>query len=353
MSAQPRRTDSAPTASKERTFVDRLLDTVGALVIVLDTDRRIVRFNQKCQEVTGYSASEARGEDLVELLIPPEDRTDVREVFATLSEGEAPLSHENNWLTKKGNRQRIEWSNTVLRDEDGEVVRVVGTGIDITERRRLEQEVVAATDEERRRIGAELHDMLAPQLAGTAMMVDVLAKKLEDKNLEVASEVRTAAEHIREAGEQTRTLSHSLMPRDIKSGDLPGGLQDLAERQEQMRDLTCSLSQKGTVPSLNEETTSHLYHIASEAVANAAQHADASAVTLCLDATDEQLVLAVRDDGVGIPEEVEPSVGAGLHLMQARAELIGADLDVNAAEGGGMLVRCSLPLETLPERDGT
>lgn len=357
MSAQPRRSDGRATSSQKRTFIDRLLDTVEALVVVLNTDRRIVRFNQKCQDVTGYSASEARGEDLVDFLIPPEEREHVRELFADLSEGHiadlpgenASSSYENCWLTKEGDRRRIEWSNTVLRDEEGEVVRVVGTGIDVTERRRLQQEVVAATDEERRRIGAELHDMLAQQLAGTAMMVDALAKKLEDENPEVAREVRTAAERVREAGEQTRTLSHSLMPSAIKDGDLSRGLKDLAERQEELRDLTCSFEEDGPAPTLPEDTSSHLYHLAAEAVANAAQHANPSAIAIRLAARDEPLVLTVRDNGVGIPEEVEPNTGTGLHLMQTRAELIGADLEIDAAEGGGTLVRSRLPLENRHE----
>lgn len=333
----------AGRASQARAFVDRLLDTVEALVVVLDTDRRIVRFNRKCQEITGYSASEARGEDIVEFLIPPEDRTEVRKVFDTLTDGKAPLSCENDWLTKEGDRRCIQWTNTILRDEEGQVARVVGTGIDVTKCRRLEREVVATSEEERRRIGAELHDMLAPQLAGTAMMLDALAKEMEEKNSEVASEIHVAADRVREVGEQTRTLSHSLMPLAINGGNLPSGLRDLAERQEEMRNFACSFKED-PVPVLREETASHLYHIASEAVTNAAQHASPSTVTIRLGTSDDRLVLSVRDDGAGMPEGTGPSAGAGLHLMQARAELIGADLEIDAAEGVGTLVRCSLPL---------
>lgn len=328
-------------------FVDRLLDTVGALVVVLDTSGRIVRFNEKCEEVTGYSATDAEGKNVVDLLVPSEEQEQVRAVFADLSSGEAPRSHENYWLTKGGERRLIRWSNTILRDEDGQVARVIGTKIDITVRRRLEQKVVAASDEERRRIGEELHDMLVPKLAGTAMMVDALANKLKDENLEVAREIQTAAELIRETGEQVRALSHSLIPLDVKDGDLPNGLHDLAERQEQMRALTCSFEKEGPSPPLSEETASHLYHIASEAVANAGKHADASAVVLRLGVEEEHLVLTVRDDGTGILEEDVPGEGVGLRLMETRADLIGATLEVGPAEGGGTLVRCSLPLEKL------
>lgn len=264
-------------------------------------------------------------------------------MFEELSRGNAPYHFENYWQTKEGERRRIRWSNTVLRDE-GEVVRVVGTGIDVTKRRKLERKVVTATDEERRRIAEELHDLLTPQLSGTAMMVETLAKKLRDKHPEVAEEVQSTAERVREAGKQTRALSHSLMPPAIKDGDLASGLHNLAKHQGELRDFTFSVEVNGPVPALTEETASHLYHIASEAVANAVQHADPNAITLRLRACDDQLLLTVRDDGTGIPEHTESNPGAGLHLMDARADVIGADFEIGPADEGGTLVRCSLPL---------
>lgn len=339
---------SSPTApARVHNFVDHLLDTLEALVVVLDTDGRIVRFNEKCEEVTGYSAAEVQGENFADLLIPPDEQEQVRNVFEELSRGNAPYHFENYWQTKEGERRRIRWSNTVLRDE-GEVVRVVGTGIDVTKRRKLERKVVTATDEERRRIAEELHDLLTPQLSGTAMMVETLAKKLRDKHPEVAEEVQSTAERVREAGKQTRALSHSLMPPAIKDGDLASGLHDLAKRQEELRDVACSVETVGPVPALSEETVTHLYHIASEVVANAAQHADPEEITLSLRTRDEHVLLTVRDDGTGMPEQTDPSAGAGLHIMDARADVIGADLEIAPIEEGGTRVACKLPLEARP-----
>lgn len=328
-------------------FVNRLLDTMEALVVVLNTNGGIVRFNEKCEEVTGYSAAEVQGEDLVDLLIPSDEQEQVRHVFEELSRGHAPYHFENHWQTKEGKRRRIRWANTVLRGE-GNVVRVVGTGIDVTKQRELERKVVTATNEERRRIAEELHDLLTPQLSGTALMVEVLAQKLQDAHPEVATELQTAAERVRKAGKQTRALSHSLMPPAIKDGDLASGLHDLAKRQEELRDVACSVETVGPVPALSEETVTHLYHIASEVVANAAQHADPEEITLSLRTRDEHVLLTVRDDGTGMPEQTDPSAGAGLHIMDARADVIGADLEIAPIEEGGTRVACKLPLEARP-----
>ncbi len=340
-------------AREERNFVNALLNTVGALVLVTDRDGRIVRFNEECEAVTGYSAEAVVGIPFLDLLVPPDERDQVAEEFAKLKKGAEPRSHENHWQTKDGERRLIRWSSTVLTGDDGDVEYVVGTGIDITERRRLEREVIAASDETRRQIGEDLHDMLASHLAGTAMMADTLAENLGEKNSGVAEKIREITELIREAGEQARTLSHSLMPLEVKNDELEDGLQKLADRQEQMGEFTCTFGADESLPSLRGEVASHLYRIVSEAVGNAAKHANPETIEIRLRRADDRLVLTVRDDGVGIPAELETTDGLGLHTMKYRAELIGATLDVGPAAEGGTVVRCRLPLTALSEPDET
>jgi PAS domain S-box-containing protein len=125
----------------ERDFVSAVLDTEGALVVVLDRQGRILRFNRACEELTGYSAAEMRGRVFWESLVPPEDLPVVREVWAALHSGSAHHTHEHRWLTKDGSRRLIAWSTSTLPGESGEFHYVVGTGIDITERKQAEQAV--------------------------------------------------------------------------------------------------------------------------------------------------------------------------------------------------------------------
>ncbi len=338
---------------EERDFVNALLNTIGALVVVMDRDGCIVRFNEECEAVTGYSAEEAEGKSFLDLLVPPDERDQVAEEFTKLKKDDEPRSHENHWQTKDGERRLIRWSNTVLTGDDGDVQYVVGTGIDITERRRLEREVIAASDETRRQIGGDLHDMLASHLAGTAMMADALAVNLGEEHPEAAAEIQRITELIREAGEQARTLSHSLMPLEVKNDELVDGLQKLADRQEQMGEFTCIFEADDSLPSLGGEVASHLYRIASEAVNNAAQHANPETIEIRLHRENDHVVLAAQDDGTGIPRELDPTDGLGLHTMKYRAELIGATLDVGPTDEGGTVVRCRLPLKAFSETDET
>jgi PAS domain S-box-containing protein len=122
----------------ERGFSAAVVETSGTLVVVLDRDARIVRFNRACERVTGYAFQEVRGKP-VWGLVPPEDVDDVRRVFARLLAKDIPAQHENAWVTKNGLRRLVAWSNTALLDEAGEVRHVVGTGIDITERHEAEE----------------------------------------------------------------------------------------------------------------------------------------------------------------------------------------------------------------------
>ena len=122
----------------EPNFLTVMMDTVSALVIALDRAGMVVGFNQACQKVTGFSYEQLLGKPFWEILIPADEREGVMRVFNKLRAGQFPNQHTNFWLTKTGERRLIEWSNTALVDQDGEVDLVIGTGIDISHRYQTE-----------------------------------------------------------------------------------------------------------------------------------------------------------------------------------------------------------------------
>jgi len=122
-------------ADEER-FVSSVLDVVGALVVVLDSQGRITRFNGACERLTGYDSADVVGRFLWDMVIPPAEVDGVRAAVAALQAGAFPNSHENHWLTRTGALRLISWENTCLADDHGVVTHVIGTGVDITEARR-------------------------------------------------------------------------------------------------------------------------------------------------------------------------------------------------------------------------
>ncbi|MFS8807781.1 response regulator, partial [Synechococcus sp. R6-10] len=126
---------------QERDFTNAVIDTAGALVVVMDPEGRILRFNRAAEQLSGYSLAEVKNRLLWDLgLIPPEDVPGVKQAFEQLK-GNYSLflnRHENFWRSKQGALRLISWSNTALINAAGEVEFVMGTGIDITDRKLAE-----------------------------------------------------------------------------------------------------------------------------------------------------------------------------------------------------------------------
>jgi len=120
-------------------FLDAIVNTVDALVLVLDSKGRIVLFNRACEKATGYEYEEVRGKPFWTIFILPSEQSAFAKYFA--SEGGLPIStkRENIWVTKSGGQETIAWSNTVLQDEAGRMEFVIATGLIITDLKQTEE----------------------------------------------------------------------------------------------------------------------------------------------------------------------------------------------------------------------
>jgi PAS domain S-box-containing protein len=122
---------------RERDFSEAVINTVGALVAVLDRQGAIVGFNRTCEQVTGYGLAEVKGQQIWNLLILPQEKKAVQGVFERLLKGQFHNQYENHWVAKDGSQHLISWSNTALLDDQGEIEFIIATGIEVTEQRRV------------------------------------------------------------------------------------------------------------------------------------------------------------------------------------------------------------------------
>ncbi|MDA2929681.1 PAS domain S-box protein [Acidobacteria bacterium AH-259-O06] len=127
------------TSKEERDFYSSVLNTTAAFVLVLDKEGRIILFNRACEQITGYSASEVSGKHPWDLFMPPEETRLAQASFEELKIDQFPNQREDYWLTRDGTRRLISWSDTALKDEKGSLTCVVSTGVDITERKKVEE----------------------------------------------------------------------------------------------------------------------------------------------------------------------------------------------------------------------
>jgi two-component system, LuxR family, sensor kinase FixL len=216
---------------------------------------------------------------------------------------------------------------------------------DLTERRQLELEILEISERERRRIGQDLHDGLGQHLAGLELMSRVLEQRLAGRNPRAAVRAAEVARHVRDAISQTRALARGLSPVLLESEGLPAALADLAASTEKMFRVACRLECDRPVPSAGRATAIHLFRIAQEAVSNAVKHGQAKHITVHLEQRKGTLVLAVRDDGSGLPRALPRGEGMGLRIMRYRADMIQGSLRVERTPGGGATVICSVPAD--------
>src|SRR5215469_5069102 len=120
----------------DRAFSSALIDTVPALVVVLDPDGRIVHFNRVCQELTGFGRREVEGRPIWDTLIVPEEIEQVKRVFCSLRDGLLANTLENYWRCKSGERRLISWHNALVCGRGAKARWIIGAGIDITDRER-------------------------------------------------------------------------------------------------------------------------------------------------------------------------------------------------------------------------
>lgn len=131
-----KRTEEA--LQKERNVVSAILDTVGALVLVLDPDGRILRFNRACEQMTGYEFEEVQGRPIWDLFLVPEEVNEFRSVIEKTRQCQSSQEHEGYWVNRDGRQRLIAWSTTVLPGLGDSASYVIASGIDITERKRAE-----------------------------------------------------------------------------------------------------------------------------------------------------------------------------------------------------------------------
>lgn len=281
-----------------------------------------------------------------------------------------------------GQCRLIEGVETILHDERGDVEWVMGTNLDVTERKqaeeaiitlnlklesrvtertaelrdairdleeeiserkRLERVILEIAEREQRRIGQDLHDGLGQELAGIALLSKALADKLQESEHPSAAAAVSIAKYSNATIESARQLARGLYPVELKSNGLLLALEDLAFQTSQLFGIDCSLRQNDPPRELEQSSEIHIYRIIQECISNAAKHGKATRITIDSKVGENDHLFAVTDNGSGF-ENKPRGPGMGMHLMDYRARVIGARIRVIEPEEGGCRVECRLPI---------
>jgi PAS domain S-box-containing protein len=197
--------------------------------------------------------------------------------------------------------------------------------------------IVAASDETRRRIERDLHDGTQQRLVSLGLAVRAAEADLPPERDDLRAELSGVAQGLAAAVEDLQELSRGIHPAILSRGGLGPALRTLAHRSAIPVDLDVATDVR-----LAEPIEVAAYFVASEALANAAKHSEASRIDLSLAQRDGSLVLSVRDDGTG---GADPSRGSGLSGLTDRVEALGGVIRVSSRPGEGTQIHAELPLE--------
>jgi signal transduction histidine kinase len=235
-------------------------------------------------------------------------------------------------------------SRRTLADVSRQLAAVVHARSLAQDLQRSQEALVRAREEERRRLRHDLHDGLGPTLAGMALQVERSRRLAAEDPAEADRVLEQLAGEIRRAVGDVRTIAQGLGVAELEDHGLEGALRRMAD-QFTVGGLPVQVDvevRDGQLEGLPAAVEVAVYRIVGEALANAARHANAGRCTATVRALDHRLDVTVVDDGVGIPDTVQP--GVGLRSMEQRAVEVGGTLVVSSGAGESTTVRASIPL---------
>jgi len=235
-------------------------------------------------------------------------------------------------------------------DRLAEFTELVGTAIANTQSRAelsaSRARIVAAADETRRRLERDLHDGIQQRLVSLALKARTIEMMTRQPGEEVRGELARLADGLGTALDELREVSHGIHPAILSEAGLGPALEALARRSAVPVELDLNLG-----PRLDQHVEAAGYYIASEAITNAAKHAQASVIDVVVDGCDGALTLSIIDDGVG---GADPSRGSGIIGLRDRVEALGGTMLVMSPPGQGTTLHVQVPadLKAVPTQPG-
>lgn len=331
------------TLRREHELSEGIINSAQSIILLLDFKGRIVRFNPYMEELTGWKLAEVKNRDWFDTFLPERDRAEIRSMFSQALQNTPTRGQMNPIVTKDGREIEIEWYDAPLTGEDGKLAGLLCTGQDITDRRRAEQQLLRVSEEERKRLGHDLHDSICQELRGLAYLADALAEKLDRAKLSYADQVQRFSDKIVQVMEGVRKLSHSLDPVMLVGPDgLIRALRHLALTSRDVFRINCQFRCLGEIRLRKPDAPINLYRIAQEAVHNALHHGQATRVTITLKQDEDHLILKILDNGSGLPSGESLNQGLGIHTMRYRIASLGGQMTIANRPGKGVEVACSL-----------
>ena len=214
---------------------------------------------------------------------------------------------------------------------------------EIAQRQRLEHEILEISEREQSRVGQDLHDGLCQDLAGISFLAKALKQNLEHERLpsaEAAAAAETISNLLRDTLKGAHGLATGMYPVDIEETGLVCALEKLAADTAQRFQIACKFKCARAGHVCGRRASAHVFRITQEAMSNAIRHGGAKLVLITLAGAGQQLILKIEDNGQGLLKDLKRT-GMGLKTMHYRARSIGGRLEIRQRRRHGLSVVCT------------
>ncbi len=324
-------------ALKER--YEELFENANDMVFTNDLGGRITSINKAGERLLQRPREAMLGKNMVEFLAE-EQREPARQWFEQVIQGAELAPAEWEFMSASGQRLRLELSARLV-SQAGQNAEVESMARNITERKRLEREILEISNREQRRIGHDLHDGVCQQLAAIAYRMDIMADQLQEKGLTESSEVERIGSLVNETITQTRRVARGLFPVRLEENGLVSAIEEFAANAESLFNIQCQFSCDKSFLGVENSVSLHLYYIIQEAVLNAVKHGKATRIQISITRDADHFVLTIRDNGTGF-QSPGSSTGMGIRIMRYRSSVIGSTLDLKSTPGQGTQIACAI-----------
>lgn len=333
----------------QQNLLKKYLEVTGTIFLILDVQENIVLINKVGSEILGVSEKEAVGKNWFAHFLPLDEMESMRYFFKKMLNGEVEdtNTHENNIINSEGDKRLIEWNNTVIRNKSGEIDAILSNGLDVTEKRLLEdakkEALIIGQEMERRRLAQELHDGIGQAISTIGLNLNALEPELENYNLRFKAIYTDIKIKLDNTFDEIRAISKNLSPKILEDYGLAKALEFLGETIDKSTKVELNLSLHGDLKNLDNKISLSIYRIVQELISNAIRHAKPKNINLYVTRSSHNILVIVEDDGIGFdPEKL--TTGLGISNLKSRLELLKGQFNIDSSTQGGTSISINIPL---------
>ena len=339
----------------EKDLSESIINSLPGVFYLFDRNGKYIRWNKNLETVTGYSSEEISRMHPLDYYKPEDAKVmkeRIEEVFENNS-GEATTT----FYTKDG--KKMDYYLSGRKAVFNGVEYLIGMGFDISDRLEAEKKLRERTDEiqrltahlekiqeeERTRIAREIHDELGQQLTCLKMDASWVGKKISPEEKALQQKLSSMLSVIDDTVKSVRRISSELRPGILDDLGLMPALEWQSQEFEKHSGIKSIFSSRVTNFSPEWDVSTHVFRVYQEALTNVARHAQATRVETFVQEEGEQVIITIKDNGVGI-DMVKASVKNSLGLigMRERALLFHGQLSIEGEPNQGTTVTIRIPL---------